>query len=248
MGIEEDAARVASDTLGKVAGDIYGDIARPAARQVGTALETVFKVGLSPIAMLDWGFERSKEWLTQKVTERIREIPQEMRQAPPMHIAVPTIQAIAMAADAPELRDLYAELLLKAIDVRTFASVHPSFINLIGQLSPQEALVLQSLQELKGATLFSDQYPYCDVSIPQQFRKHCESLGLPGEVAQLWLENFQRLRLVELSSSVELVEREADKERPRRMENIESRSLELTEYGKSFLEACTPPGLLAAEE
>jgi hypothetical protein len=40
VSIEGESARLANETFGKVARDIYGDVARPAARQIGTALET----------------------------------------------------------------------------------------------------------------------------------------------------------------------------------------------------------------
>ena len=144
MTVENESHRVINETIGKVAADIYIDVARPAARQVGVAFETIFKVGLSPVAMLDWGFEHSKDWLKTKIENRLNSTPLEFRCPPPNSIAVSAITSISISSDSPQLRELYAELLLKAMDSRSQSMVHPSYINLISQLSAQEALVLIS--------------------------------------------------------------------------------------------------------
>ena len=247
MGIEDEAVRAASETVGKVAADVYADVARPAARQVGTALETLFKVGLSPVAMLDWGFEYSKAWLQNKIVDRLNQTPPDCRRAPPNNVAVPAITAIAMSSDAPELRELYAELLLKAMDSRTEPTVHPSYVGLIGQLTPQEALIFISFRGKDGSTLFHDQPTAptyrSPLSIEKQFEEYCRVLGFAdAERIQLWLENLQRLRLVELQAYSEASYVEPDEDRPYpSVRNKEERYLSLTEYGRAFLDACVPP-------
>ena len=47
MTIEGEGHQVINETIGKVAAEIYSDVAKPGARQVGTAIETIFKIGLS---------------------------------------------------------------------------------------------------------------------------------------------------------------------------------------------------------
>jgi len=113
-------------SVASIAKEIYGDVASPAAKKLGGALETLFKVGLSPISMLDWGFEQTKTWLAQKTVDRMNQIPIENRATPRIQIAVAAVNGIAACADTPSLRDLYAELLLKTIDSRSADLVHPS--------------------------------------------------------------------------------------------------------------------------
>ncbi len=247
MSIEDESCKVVSETIGKVASDIYIDIARPGARQVGSAIETLFKVGLSPVSMLDWGFEQSKDWLKRKIEERISRIPQDCLRTPQNNIAIPAITSISMSIDAPELRDLYAELLLKAMDTRTKNTVHPSYVNIIGQLTSQEALVFVSFQKMSSNTLFQEsdaKYSHTkDLTIEEQFVSYCRSIGFGGaEHMQLWLENLQRLKLVDLREYLEAsyVEPDCDTPYPS-VNNKEDRYLELTEYGREFLKACTPP-------
>lgn len=46
--------------------EAYKDIVQPSARRVGYSLEALIKVATSPITILDWGYERSAEWLRKK--------------------------------------------------------------------------------------------------------------------------------------------------------------------------------------
>lgn len=245
MVIDNESHRVVNETIGKVAAEIYGDIAKPAARHVGVAFETVFKIGLSPVAMLDWGFEHSKDWLKAKIEKRLDSTPPEFRCAPPNNIAVSAITSISMSSDSPELRNLYAELLLKAMDSRSQSMVHPSYINLISQLSPQEALVFVSFNNVGSTYLFTEKDAYTSYrnpSIENQFLSYCKELGFAEcEHSQLWLENLQRLKLVVLQEYSEASYRAPDYDRPSpEVVNKTDRYLELSEYGRMFLEACTP--------
>lgn len=244
MGIDNESHRVINETIGKVAAEIYTDVAKPAARQVGVAFETIFKVGLSPVAMLDWGFEHSKDWLKEKIEKRLNSTPLEFRCSPPNNIAVSAITSISMSSDSPELRDLYAELLLKAMDSRSQSMVHPSYINLISQLSPQEALVFISFNKIEGTTVLEEKnarYSSTNKDIENQFLSYCKELGF-GEChhAQLWLENLQRLKFVVLQEYSEVyMDTDYDNQSLGVAHKID-RYLEITEYGRMFLEACTP--------
>ncbi len=246
MGIEDESLKVVTDSVSKVAGNIYADVAQPAARQVGAALETIFKGGCSPIAMLDWGFEQSKEWLKSKIEARIEEIPKECRAVPPNNISIPAIMNIAMSSDAPELRDLYAELLLKSMDCRTSDMVHPSYIALVAQLSPEEALIFVSFHKRTDSNLFKDEFngrAYQNPpSIEEQFEGYSQSLGFDNtKRAQVWLENLQRLGLLEIDkfADVKYRPREPWSETPS-VDTTEHRNLHITEFGRAFLDACAP--------
>jgi hypothetical protein len=238
----EDPTKLATDALGKVVGEAYSDLVRPGAQQVGGAIGTIFKVGLSPIALLDWGFESSKVWLKEVIEKRIAQIPEDCRVPPPAHIAIEAITRISAAADVPEIRDLYAELLMKAMDSRTAKRVHPAFIGLVSQLTPQEALVFLSLRKFEKSTIFSENASSrASPTIESQFLKHCESLGLPEakEQAPIWLENLRRLRLLDLSHYSDLDFRFHNVERPS-ASLIDSRYLELTDTGQALISMCAP--------
>lgn len=257
MPIDNDSIKAASSALGKLASDVYSDLAQPATKQVGTALGTVAKVALSPFRLLELGYEASSEWLQAKVHARHLITPSEHWAAPRSSIAIGAITQIAMNHDAPELRELFAELLLKAMDTRTSDSVHPAYISLLSQLSAQEALVFLSLKQLsddnaarrQGDSVFTHTWgprpEYGNDSIEIQFHHHCKSLGFDDyDVAMVWLANLRRLSLVEVVDDSEVYLRD-DENRGQEVRKTDTYDLFLTALGRGLIEICEPPGNVA---
>ncbi|MEQ1535850.1 MAG: DUF4393 domain-containing protein [Burkholderiaceae bacterium] len=125
--------------------EVYGDLARPGVRQVGLALETVLGLGntlLWPVALAN---ERARIALVknlQAYRERMVNVPEkDVIQVAP-EIGVPIAEKLAYVNDIG-LTSLYVELLAKASTVTSVAKAHPSFVNVINNLSPDEALLLQ---------------------------------------------------------------------------------------------------------
>lgn len=96
-----------------------------------------------------------RKWITEreyslKETEKLLELklknvdPEKIR-TPEAYVAVPALQAISYSMDSEELRNMYANLLAKAMIDDTKDKVHPSFVELIKQLSSDEARILKKL-------------------------------------------------------------------------------------------------------
>lgn len=79
---------------------------------------------------------------------------------PESYVAVPAIQAISYSMNSEELRNLYANLLAKAMNSDTKDMVHPSFVEIIKQMSPIDALVLNEITQ-------SNYFPLVNLSIKQ---------------------------------------------------------------------------------
>lgn len=240
MAVDDEGAKAAASVAAQLAPHLYKDLAQPAARRMGSALDTLFKVGLAPVAMLDWGFERTGAWLKAKLEERLETIPEDCRVPPPVNIAVGAVTRIAAACDSPELRNLYAELLLKAMDTRTQALVHPAFLTVIEQLSPQEALVFVSLAPDRAKAFFVEtitQFSRDVHTVEAQFEAHCRTIRMShAEQAGVWLDNLKRLGLLRLAEYDEVsLERERQGVR-----TTSHRHLEITAFGEGFLQACGP--------
>lgn len=246
MASNVDPHQVAIDSASKLAGELYADIASPSAKRVGRALESLVKIGLSPVSLLDWGFESSKAWLLEKIEKRMSSTPDEHQQLPPSHKAVPLLLAISSCADAHELRSLYAELLLKSMDSRSESEVHPSFASVLGQMTPQEALVFMSFRSRKSESLFIDLHRAVGMSrrpsIERQFQTYCEEVGIGGQSAQLFLDNLLRLRLFEINTYTDATYMPENEDNPQPfIDTRDERHLTVTEYGHALLHACTPP-------
>jgi Abortive infection alpha len=245
-----DLIKAATGSLSSLTSEIYRDLVHPSAARVGLSLEALIKVSLTPISLLDWGFEQSKQWLQERILERLSKTPSEYVVQPKSNVVSAALQRIATSHDTPELRDLYAELLLKAMDSRTTNNVHPAFFSIVEQLAPSEALVLVALHETGKEELFAESFngyslPEKSASIEQQFRLFCEAtLGAPATQSNVWLKNLCRLGVIERHVSNEAIFRPEDGDRhgvhPARVDNVEHQALTFTEFGADFIAACAP--------
>src|SRR5262245_16064685 len=131
----------------KILPEIYGDLAKPGVRQAGIALETVIglcNTVLLPIRIANaWAqivFNRNIE----KYAEEIKHLPEEKVASVPPEIGVPILERLSYVTNE-ELSDLYVNLLAKASCVDTAQFAHPGFVNIVNNLSPDEAVLLKEM-------------------------------------------------------------------------------------------------------
>ena len=125
--------------------EIYGDLARPGVRQVGKALENVLGFGNTILWPIAWANERSRialESNLERYRVRMEQVPQEKVIAVAPEIGVPIAEKLAYVRDE-KLCDLYVQLLATASNTDTLGNAHPSFANVISNLSPDEAKLLE---------------------------------------------------------------------------------------------------------
>jgi hypothetical protein len=125
---------------------IYEDLARPAAKQLGIALETVAKtvnMALAPVGLMIWGYEQIQEFVSGKVAERLKNVPPEAIVQPELNIAGPALEALRYTGHSDSLSDMYANLLASAMNVITNSQAHPAFVEIIKQLTSDEAKLMK---------------------------------------------------------------------------------------------------------
>lgn len=86
---------------------------------------------------------------------KLDHVPDEDLRPPARNIAGPVFEGLDRAADEPELRDLYLELLARAMDDKYVDAAHPSFVSVIAQLSAPEADLLRLFIGVNEGTLNS---------------------------------------------------------------------------------------------
>ncbi|MCB1047644.1 MAG: DUF4393 domain-containing protein [Calditrichaeota bacterium] len=136
-------AEAASELLKSV--PIYQDALQPAMIEIGKNLETVAKtvrIALSPLSALVWGYEQISEYLESALTYRLQGLPLDRIKTPSIAIAGPAIQSLSFASDLPELREMWANLIATSMDIEVSHKAHPSFVEVIRQLDPNEALII----------------------------------------------------------------------------------------------------------
>ena len=126
---------------------IYGDLAQPSVKKVGTALETVFEFSTSlllPIKLLNEKFKLNFEKRLNEYKEKIEQISEENLCEVNPQIGTPIIEKLSYTTN-DEIANLFTNLLTKASSTETVNLAHPAFVQLIERLSVDEASIIKYL-------------------------------------------------------------------------------------------------------
>ena len=114
--IAEQAAKALGIT--QLVPTLYQDLLQPAAREAGQRLVVVAEavgIALSPLEAAVWGYQRIKDYLSAKVAAKLADKPPGEIISPDLVIAGPVIMSMIFAAEAPHLREMYANLVAHAM-------------------------------------------------------------------------------------------------------------------------------------
>lgn len=245
---------------------IYQDVVQPAAQEVGKALQTVAKtihVVLAPVSALVWGYDQVKEFVSTKVAERLKNVPPENLVTPKPNVAGPALEALRYTGHESSLSDLYANLLAAAMDKSTAQGAHPAFVEIIKQLTPDEAKLVALFVNDTTLPLINLRWEFKSNSDGKTGGKdvlvHFSHLGFIAgcefpHMAPTYLDNLCRLGLAEIPTFWEYTAKgvydalENDplvKAAKASIEGnaeiqpiIEKKGLRVTELGKQFTRVC----------
>lgn len=192
---------------------VYQDVVQPAAKEVGVALQTVAKtihILLAPVSGLVWGYDQIKDFVGTRVAEKLSSVPKERLRTPEPNIAGPALESLRYTGHKEELRELYASLLATAMDAENMAQAHPAFVEMIRQLSSDEAKIVRSLA-YSGARALIDVRDHQDIPPAggHWVLKHFSMVPYETDCAtpgfgSAYMVNLQRLGLVELRENYQL--------------------------------------------
>lgn len=243
---------------------LYDDAIKPAAKEIGKSLETVAKtvnIALSPVSALVWGYSQIENFINKSVTEKLKNIPAENIISPDVSVAGPTLEALRFAGHEESLREMYASLLATSMNSEASNYAHPSFVEVIKQLAPQEAEFVKKLAEKENFPhIFgiyhtsSSKYGLFNFksSDTDEIERHAVLIGkeidIDSDMSKIYLSNLLRLRILETVEDVEMYEDYGDLS----AEMIESEdlsgnlgveqritiNLRFSEFGKTFINVC----------
>lgn len=138
-----------ADVVKELAKDVYVDGLQPATKQIGKALETV--VGLAntillPVKIANYTLSYKASEFILELENKIKNIPTEKLIEPPLRISGPVLEGLKYT-DTPEIRNMFLNLLSSAMNSDTETNVHPSFVEIIKQLSPLDAKIFNEFAE-----------------------------------------------------------------------------------------------------
>ena len=131
-----------------ILGQVYGDLAQPSVKAVGNALGTVFEFSSSillPVKLLNEKFKLNFEKRLNEYRVKLEQIPGEKQCEVHPQIGTPIIEKLSYTTNE-EIADLFTTLLANASNVDMVNTAHPSFVNMIERMSPDEARLLKYLK------------------------------------------------------------------------------------------------------
>ena len=249
---------------------VYRDGVQPGMVQVGKAVETVGKavnVALAPLRLVVWGYEQIEGYLVDRVGTLLADVPQDRIVSPDLNVAGPAVEAMKFAGHKPELREMYAKLLAASMDADTAVSAHPAFVEVIRQLTPDEAKVLAlfcEMTEIPMVLLGSKHLKEEELSVTYQISVVRRNFSLCGyeadcehpQLSSIYLDNLDRLKLIRLEPN-EFIDRDvyspleehpeiADdvaeiEATPDREVHFQKGVAMVTDFGKAFCSVCIAP-------
>lgn len=84
------------------------------------------------------------------IAEKLADVPEENITAPRPSLAAPAMQQLGFSLDEPDLKEMYLNLLATASDNRKTDAAHPSFVEIIKQLSAAELPTLNRILLQQG--------------------------------------------------------------------------------------------------
>lgn len=247
----------------------YDDLAHPSAESIGKTVSLVPRT--VAIWLSSWNRwvvnrEESIKRTIDAVGSRVDEIPEEHLTEPPAHIAVPAIQQLAYCYDSEELRGMYANLLLSSMDDRTAEYVHPSFVQLLKEISPDEAKLLSTLTGSDNAEHVS--IPLVDLRIVsanelvpskwtevvEGYNECCEGVCEYPDQSLVYLGNLDRLGILkrcdyytdDVKAALERFESSEAMQNAKAKVGLEDDkkfffhrwSYQVTDFGANFIKTC----------
>lgn len=136
---------------------------KAAGNELGKTAVTLTKAinnTLLPLAAVNFAFEKAHEYFSgqfeKDITEKTQNTPKKFLITPKLSIAGPALQGLTFALEDKDLKEMYLNLLASSMDSRVSENAHPAFVEIIRQLSTDEAELLKDI--------FSTGLPYLPIT------------------------------------------------------------------------------------
>lgn len=239
--------------------ELYEDGIKETAKESGKVLALVpraINAALAPVRIWIAKKEYNVAATEKLLAEKLENISAEAIVSPEPYVAVPALQAIAYCQDSEELRNMYANLLATSMVSEIKNDAHPSFVEIIKQLSPDEAKLLKRISA-------GDRYPLIDVNLyssntsyhPQirNFTLLAEGICDYPQNVFAYIDNLARLKIIDIPAGIyfdndeaymevennELIQNILHSQLPEGQQwKIKRKVFEVTQYGKKFIDVC----------
>ncbi len=241
---------------------IYEDAVQPLAKETGKALGTVGKavnVALAPISIAVWGYDKISDFIETKVADKLEKVPEERISTPPPNIVGPAVEALKFTGHDETLQDLFANLIANSLDTKTVLEAHPSFVDIIKNISPDEGLILKLFAATQSFPMLDVMLNLKDEGGYKVFQRNYSNIGSLSnckhpQLTTNYIDNLCRLGILEIpqgrimNDPTVYEERKKDPclvSQEKKVENddnlsisYEEKYIEVTGMGRQFINAC----------
>lgn len=215
---------------------------------------------LKPLSTTIWNYEKIEAEFIPELKEKLKDIPEQRIITPDLTVAGPAIEAIRFVGHKPELRELYANLLASSMDSEAATKAHPAFTDIIKQITPDEAKLIKYFSNNPRLPIINIMAEEINTQASITLVRHYSNLGKHAgctfvENTPNYLDNLSRLELIKIldDSTYTAVGAYSDLENdpfvldylnspieniPNFNKVISKGLIELTDFGKQFIEAC----------
>jgi hypothetical protein len=149
-----------SKKAAELAKEIGSDLVRPTSKSIGENIGLLVQGAAGWLGV--WGEKQKiKQELSisefkKQICLKIENISQENLIEPKISIVGPLIEASKFYSEEIYYREMFSNLLAAACDKKNIQKIHPSFVEILKQLSPLDAKLLSMFK-------YNNTYPICDV-------------------------------------------------------------------------------------
>lgn len=125
---------------------------KEAGQNLGQTAVTITKAinnALMPLAAVNFAFDKARNYFAERfqqdISAKTAAIPPEQVVEPKPSIAGPALQGLAFTHEEPNLKEMYLSLIATSMDGRVAANAHPAFVEVIRQLSSEDARLIRSV-------------------------------------------------------------------------------------------------------
>ncbi|MZR31056.1 DUF4393 domain-containing protein [Sneathiella litorea] len=193
---------------------IYQDAIQPGAKEIGKAGKKVgetINALLSPFNYVIWKFEYFKKFVDEDVAKKLENtLPEDIIQ-PKLNVAGPLFETLRYSVEDVELREMFANLLANAMDKNTANKAHPSFVEILKQITSDEAKIMQHFNSVKVLPKIDivakrkDQ-PHFDIYMKNYSLVDIKSLKIISEMAPIYIDNLCRFGLLTTYDGVKMID------------------------------------------
>lgn len=184
--------------------------ASPVAKRVGETLSSIWDIVFGGVDFYakksNFKREQALNDFKNTLDQKASSIPAEKVIEPDLHIIGPTLEASKYYFESESLRELFANLLISSMHTDFKNKTHPSFVEIVKQLSPDEAKMLKEMNPTSSHAAIGIKYTdnkdgYNNFVDDFSLLPYSSGCANP-ENGRTYLRNLKRLGLIEIERDV----------------------------------------------